>query len=180
MKILAWAPETMATQITRVPNNKMSPSSKIKFGIIGYSRVAKKSMISAITESSFAEVVAIGSRDSKESSAISEEFGKDFCASYEDILNNESIDAVYISLPNALHEKWTVRAADAGKHVLCEKPAAVSYESAKRMVEAAKKNNIRLMEGLMFRYHPQHKAVKNFIKEGIRKTDLAFAPLDTH
>ncbi|KKW12636.1 MAG: hypothetical protein UY51_C0002G0001, partial [Candidatus Jorgensenbacteria bacterium GW2011_GWB1_49_9] len=81
---------------------------------------------------------------------------------------------VYVSLPNALHEEWSVKAANAGKHVYCEKPAGTSYAAAKSMVEAAKANRVRLIEGLMFRYHPQNARVKELIRNGALGEVLKF------
>ena len=93
----------------------------------------------------------VGSRSPEHAQGFAEQFG---CAhgSYEDVLKSD-VDAVYISLPNSMHEEWAVKAAEAGKHVWCEKPATLTYESAERMVDAAQKNNVRLMEGFMFLYH---------------------------
>lgn len=125
---------------------------KIKFGILGRSRVAEKNMIPALLSSRFAELFILGSRNSEKT--------------YDDVISDKQVDAIYISLPNSMHEEWAVKALNAGKHVLCEKPAAISYGAAKNMAEAAKKNNVRIMEGFMFRFHPQHGKVREFIKEG--------------
>src|SRR4051812_31384657 len=130
----------------------MRAQKKIRFGVIGTSRIAKKSAIPAIVDSEFATLTMIGARQPEKAAAYAQEFGCRL-GTYEDVLNSD-IDAVYISLPNSLHEEWTIKAANARKHVWCEKPAALSYGSAKRMVEAAKKNGVRLMEGFMFTYHP--------------------------
>src|SRR3989344_1836303 len=135
------------------------PSKKIRFGILGCSRVAVKNMIPALQDSQFAELAMVGSRTG---------------ASYESVITDKNIDAIYISLPNSLHEEWTVKAANAGKHVLCEKPAAISFSAAKNMVEAAKRNKVRILEGFMFRYHPQHAKVKELITSGAAGNCLHF------
>lgn len=137
---------------------------KIRFGVIGASRIAKKAAIPAIIGSESAELSIVGSRSPERAREFAEQFG---CAhgSYEDVLESD-IDAVYISLPNSMHEEWAVKAAEAGKHIWCEKPAALTYESAKRMAGAAQKNNVRLMEGFMFLYHPQHAKVLEIIRSG--------------
>ena len=138
----------------------------VRFGILGTSRIAKRSVIPAIIASSEAELAMIGSRSIEQARECAQAFGCDSYGTYEDVLANPDIDAVYISLPNSLHEEWTIKAAQAGKHIWCEKPAALSYESAKRMVTAAKQNNVRLMEGFMFLHHPQHAKVLDIIKSG--------------
>jgi len=145
----------------------MNSSSKIRFGILGCSRVAQKGMLPAICGSGMAELGMIGSRSAEKAKEISSRFNCTAFGTYEDVINNKKIDAVYVSLPNGLHEKWSIKATEAGKHVLCEKPATTSYASAKRMVASARKNKTRLLEGYMFRYHPQHAKAISLIKEGI-------------
>ncbi|OGG72641.1 hypothetical protein A3A38_00160 [Candidatus Kaiserbacteria bacterium RIFCSPLOWO2_01_FULL_53_17] len=135
---------------------------KIRFGVLGASRIAKKAAIPAIVDSEYAELAMVGTRSPEKASDLSVPTG-----TYEDVLSSKDVDAVYISLPNSLHEEWTVKAAEAGKHVWCEKPAALSYESAERMIAAAQKNNVRLMEGFMFLHHPQHAKVLEIIKSGV-------------
>lgn len=147
---------------------------KIKFGVLGCSRVALKRMIPAIAGSEYTELAAIGSRNPEKAKEVAARFGASDFGTYEDVLNNKNVQAIYISLPNSLHEEWTIKACETGKHVICEKPAGISYAAAQRMVEAAKKNNVRLMEGLMFRYHPQQLKVREFIKEGILGELLKF------
>ena len=127
-----------------------------KVGILGYSRVAKKTMIHALESSKLVDLLMIGSRNKT---------GNGF-GTYEEVLNNKDIDIVYISLPIGLHEEWAIKAANAGKHVLVEKSATTSYESAKKMVDACNKNNVRLMEAFMYRFHPQHKRILEFIDNG--------------
>lgn len=141
-------------------------SQKVKFGVLGCSRVALKGMLPAIVDSGLAELTMIGSRDPEKAGVVAKQFGLEEWGTYEDVLRNKNIDAVYVSLPNALHEEWSVKSLRAGKHVICEKPAGISYAAAKRMVEAAKQNNVRLLEGFMFRYHPQHAKVREFIGNG--------------
>ena len=143
----------------------MNSEIKIRFGVLGCSRVAKKSVLPALIDSQFGEPVIIGSRNLKDARITAEKYHCT-CGSYDEVLNSKDIDAVYISLPNALHEEWVIKAAEAGKHVWCEKPAALTYKSAKKMVEAARENNVRLFEGFMFLSHPQHKKVRDLIESG--------------
>lgn len=147
---------------------------KIRFGIIGCSSISKKNMLSAINDSSFAEIGMIGSRSPEKALEFCKKFNCRYSGSYNDILKNGEIDAVYISLPTGLHEEWTVKAAEAGKHILCEKSSTTSLESAKRMVSACKKNNVRLLENFMFKHHPQHKEVMGLIQNGFLGKLLKF------
>jgi len=141
-------------------------SNKIKIGIIGCSKIAKKSVLNAINDSQYAEIGAIGSRNIEKSIEFCNLFNCKLFGTYEDVINDKTIDLVYISLPNSLHEEWSIKAARKGKHVWVEKPSTISFESAKKMVSICNKNNVRLFEGFMFRYHPQQKIVKDLINNG--------------
>jgi len=140
--------------------NKLNP---LKFGIIGCSRIARKSVIPAILKSEFAELEIIGSRTIEKSKEFSTEFNCKKNGTYDDVISDDSINAVYISTPIGTHAELAMKAASAGKHVYCEKSATDSFTSAKEMVECSKNNNVRIMEGFMFRFHPQHKKVKELI-----------------
>ena len=137
--------------------------SKIKFGIIGCSRIAKRSTIPAIIKSEFAEIEIIGSRSLDKAKTFSNEFNSQKFGTYEDVISDDSVDAVYISTPIGTHEEWAIKAASAGKHILCEKSSTTSFESAKKMIEHSKQNNVRILEGFVFRFHPQHQKVKELI-----------------
>ena len=139
--------------------------SKIKFGIIGCSRIAKRSVIPAITKSEFAEIEMIGSRSIDKAKIFSNEFNCKKYGTYEDVISDDSIDVVYISTPIGTHEELCVKAATAGKHIHCEKSSTISFESAKKMIECSKQNNVRIMEGFMFRFHPQHQKVKSLLND---------------
>ena len=138
----------------------------LKFGIIGCSRIAKRSVIPAIIKSEFAEVEIIGSRSTEKAKEFAKEFNCEKFGTYEDVISDNSVDVVYISTPISTHAEWSIKATETGKHVYVEKSSAADYDSARRMVESAKENNVRLMEGFMFRFHPQHQKVKELIKEG--------------
>jgi len=140
--------------------NKLNP---LKFGIIGCSRIARKSVIPAILKSEFAELEIIGSRTIEKSKEFSTEFNCKKNGTYDDVISDDSINAVYISTPIGTHAELAMKAASAGKHVYCEKSATDSFTSAKEMVECSKNNNVRIMEGFMFRFHTQHKKVKELI-----------------
>ena len=138
----------------------------LKFGIIGCSRIAKRSVIPAIIKSEYAELEIIGSRSTDKAKEFASEFNCKKFGTYEDVISNDLVDVVYISTPINTHEEWSIKATEAGKHVYVEKSSAANFDSALKMVESAKKNNVRLLEGFMFRFHPQHQKVKELIKEG--------------
>ena len=140
--------------------NKLTP---LKFGIIGCSRIARTSVIPAILKSEFAELEIIGSRTVEKSKEFSSEFNCKKNGTYDDVIFDDSINAVYISTPIGTHAELAMKAASAGKHVYCEKSSTDSFTSAKEMVECSKNNNVRIMEGFMFRFHPQHQKVQELI-----------------
>ena len=138
----------------------MSP---LKFGIIGCSKIAKRSVIPAILESKFAELEIIGSRTVERAREFAKEVDCQKYGTYEDVMSNNEVDVVYISTPIGTHEELANKATSAGKHVYCEKSSTYNLESAQSMVENAKQNNVRIMEGFMFRFHSQHKKVRDLI-----------------
>ena len=138
-------------------------NSKLRFGIIGCSRVAKNSTIPAIQNSEFAELVMIGSRSESKAEKFANEFHCEQFGTYDDVISNDSLDAVYISTPVGTHEEWAIKAANTGKHILCEKSSTTSFESAKKMISTCNDNNVRIMEGFMFKFHPQHQKVRELI-----------------
>jgi D-xylose 1-dehydrogenase (NADP+, D-xylono-1,5-lactone-forming) len=109
--------------------------------------------------------VASRSRDKAETTAQKHGIPRAY-ASYEELLGDPDIEAVFIPLPNDLHCEWTLRALDAGKHVLCDKPICLSYADAKRMADTARAANLRLMEGFMWRHHPQHARTREIVRSG--------------
>ena len=141
--------------------------SKIKFGIIGCSSIAKKSTIPAIITGKNSVLEMIGSRSIIKAKKFAKEFTCDEFGDYDDVLNNKNIDAVYISLPMTMHEKWAIKAAKSGKHILCEKSAASSYNSAKKIIRECKNNNVKIIENFVFKFHPQHKKILESIKQNI-------------
>ena len=138
----------------------------LKFGIIGCSRIAKRSVIPAIQKSEFAELEIIGSRSTDKAKEFAKKFNCEKFGTYDDVISSDSVDVVYISTPIDKHAEWSNKATAAGKHVYVEKSSTDNLKTAEKMVESAKENNVRLMEGFMFRFHPQHQKVKELIKEG--------------
>jgi len=138
----------------------------LRFGVLGCSRVAQKSTIPALLDSDLTSVSAIGSRQIETAQTCADKFHIEGSGTYTDILERDDVDAVYLSLPNVLHEEWTIKAIEAGKHVWCEKPAAMTFSSARKITDHAKKRGVLVTEGFPFLFHPQHKKVNGLVSEG--------------
>ena len=129
---------------------------RLRWGIISTARIGVRRVIPALMRSQTGTAVAIASRDLTRAREIAAKFQiPRTYGSYEGLLADRDIDAVYNPLPNSLHPEWTIRAAQAGKHVLCEKPLAVNAVQAQTMVDACRKAGVLLQEAFMYRYHPQ-------------------------
>jgi predicted dehydrogenase len=140
---------------------------KVSWGILSTSKFAMRATIPAMQKSKYSSVVAIASRDKARGEAVAAQLGiPKVHGSYESLLYDPEIDAVYIPLPNHLHVDWTMKALHAGKHVLCEKPIGLSYSDASRLEEAAKDfPNLKVMEAFMYRHHPQWIKVKELVAQ---------------
>lgn len=124
----------------------------INWGFIGAGMVAEKALAPAVRSARGANLYAVASRDIKRAQALKPEVSYD---NYEELLNDPKVDAIYIALPNNLHKELTIKALNAGKHVLCEKPLAMNYAQAQEMFAVAKSNNRLLVEAIWFRFHPR-------------------------
>lgn len=139
---------------------------KVRWGILSTAKIAQAELIPAIIRAENAEVVGIASNSGK-AQEVAETFNiqKSF-NNYEEMLQDPDIDAIYIPLPNHLHKKWTIEAAKHSKHVLCEKPASLTAEETKEMVEFCEEKGVKFMEAFMYQFHPQHERVREIIKTG--------------
>ncbi|WML41317.1 Gfo/Idh/MocA family oxidoreductase [Neobacillus sp. OS1-2] len=139
---------------------------KVRWGVVSTASIAQTQVIPAINRSENAEMVGIASRDEKAKAVAARlSIPKSF-ESYEELLRDSEIDAVYIPLPNHLHSKWVKKAAGLGKHVLCEKPAALTTEETGEMAAFCKQKDIKFMEAFMYQFHPQHQRVQEIIADG--------------
>jgi predicted dehydrogenase len=139
----------------------------VRWGILSTADIAIKKSIPGMLRAARTAVVAIASRDMALARSVADRLGIPTAhGSYEALLADPSVDAVYIPLPNHLHLDWTIAAARAGKHVLCEKPLALTAADAKRMVDAADAAGVRLMEAFMYRHHPSWVAVHELVASG--------------
>jgi predicted dehydrogenase len=141
--------------------------SEIRWGVLGCADIALRRLIPAMQRATGCEVLAIASRDADRArEAASQSHIPRVSGSYAELLTDADVDAVYIPLPNSLHAEWTVRAAEAGKHVLVEKPMALSVTECERMLAAAESAGVHLMEAFMYRFHPQHAYVRDVVASG--------------
>jgi predicted dehydrogenase len=139
----------------------------LRWGILSTADIARSKVIPAIQRADRCEVVAIASRDAARAAAVASELGIPRShESYEALLADPGVDAVYIPLPNHLHATWTEAAARAGKHVLCEKPLALPAVDAEQMVEVCAAEGVQLMEAFMYRLHPSWVAVRELVASG--------------
>ncbi|MGM0500373.1 MAG: Gfo/Idh/MocA family protein [Bacillota bacterium] len=142
---------------------------KIKWGILGCANIARKAVIPGILGADNSELYAVASRREDRAKEFADEFGAAvYYNDYDKLLADEKVEAVYIPLPNGLHKEWTIKAAEAGKHILCEKPlSGKNKNEAEEMFRAAKKNNVKLMEAFMYRFQPFVISLKEMIDQGM-------------
>jgi len=140
---------------------------KIRWGVLGVARIATQKVIPAMQRGRSSQVTAIASRDRARAEDAAARLGiARAYASYEALLADPEIDAVYIPLPNHLHVPWTIRAAEAGKHVLCEKPIALSAAEARTLMEVRDRTGVQIQEAFMVRTHPQWIKTRELVRAG--------------
>ncbi len=139
---------------------------KLKIGVLGCANIAKRSVIPAIKSIADFELVAIASRKKAKAEEFATAFNCEAIEGYQNLLNRNDIDVLYMPLPTGLHEEWVIKALEAGKHILIEKSLAMNYDSAKKMVNLARQKGLLIMENFMFLYHGQHQLVKDLIAQG--------------
>lgn len=139
---------------------------KIRWGILSTANIGRR-VIPAIQASYNGEVIAIGSRSLERAQRFAKEQNIPTAyGSYEELIADDRVDAIYIPLPNRLHAEWSIKCAHAGKPTLCEKPFAIDAQEAQTIVDAFRQADILLAEAFMYRYHPQHAKVKEIIAGG--------------
>jgi predicted dehydrogenase len=142
-------------------------SDKIRWGILGVAAIAVRRVIPAMQRGLRCEITAIASRDRTKADKAARNLGiPKAYGSYDDLLADPDIDAVYNPLPNHLHVSWSIRAAEAGKHVLCEKPIGLTATEARRLLETRDHTGIKIAEAFMVRCHPRWLRVRELIAAG--------------
>jgi predicted dehydrogenase len=139
----------------------------VRWGVLSTASIATLKVIPGMRRAATAEVLGIASRDAGQAAAVARELGiPRSYGSYADLLGDPDIDAVYIPLPNDLHAPWAIEAFRSGKHVLCEKPLALTAADAQTMVDASRDAGVLLMEAFMYRLHPSWVAVRELLAAG--------------
>jgi xylose dehydrogenase (NAD/NADP) len=138
----------------------------LRWGILGAARITR-SLVPAFHDAAGQSLVAVASRSTEKARAFADQWSvpRTF-EGYDALLADPDIDAVYIPLPNHLHAEWTIRAAEAGKHVLCEKPLAMTASEVDAVREAARRTGVHVAEAFMYRHHPQTLLVKQLVEAG--------------
>lgn len=141
---------------------------KIRWGILSTAKIAREKVIPAMKAGKFCEIAAIASRNNEAAQAEGKRLGiPTVYGSYEELLADANIQAIYVPLPNHMHVEWAIKCLEAGKHVLCEKPVGISAAEAKKLAAVAKtKPGLKLMEAFMYRLHPQWQHAKKLVAEG--------------
>ncbi|MXW81145.1 MAG: Gfo/Idh/MocA family oxidoreductase, partial [Gemmatimonadetes bacterium] len=145
----------------------MISSRPIKWGILSTARIGGTAFIPSARATPDAQVHAVASRSQATAEAFAQAHDIPVAlGSYQALLDHPDIDAIYISLPNLLHAEWTIKAAEASKHIFCEKPLAVTAAEGRQMVEACRKADVLLFEAFVFMHHPQSRRLREIIAAG--------------
>lgn len=141
--------------------------SPLRIGVLGAASIARKEILPAAGQTGAVEVTAVATRDGDKEEEV-RQLAPDarLFEDYGSLVESDAVEAIYIPLPNSMHVEWTLRAIEAGKHVLCEKPFAMDAAGAEKAVKAARKTRLTLMEGFMFRLHPQTLRLREIIAGG--------------
>jgi predicted dehydrogenase len=142
--------------------------SKIRWGVLSTSKFAQNKIIPAVKHCQHAEITAISSRNLSQAQEVAKrlDIAKAY-GSYDELLADAEIDAIYNPMPNHMHVDWSIKAMQAGKHVLCEKPIGLSSAEGQQLVDAAKQfPKLKIMEAFMYRLHPQWQRAKQLVDEG--------------
>jgi predicted dehydrogenase len=144
----------------------MTTAARVRWGILGVARINDR-LLPAWRQAANAELRAIASRSADRAKAAAQAAGIPIAhGSYETLLADPEIDAVYIPLPNTLHADWARRAAEHGKHILCEKPLTTTTEEARELVDFCRAKNVKLMDGFMWPHHPRTARLRTLLDEG--------------
>lgn len=141
---------------------------KVKWGILSTAKIAVEKVVPGMQEGRYSEVTAIASRHLQKAQGSAERLGiSKAYGSYDELLADPEIESVYNPLPNHLHVPWSIKCLEAGKHVLCEKPIALSAAEARKLVDAARRHpGLKIMEAFMYRFHPQWRKAKELVENG--------------
>lgn len=150
-----------------MPANPSPRIQRLRWGVLGAAKIATQKVIPAIQDAPNCEVVAIASRDLAKATGAASALGiRRAYGSYQELLDDSEIDVVYVPLTNDLHVQWTTRAAESGKHVLCEKPVALTADEARTLLKVRDRSGVYIQEAFMVRTHPQWRHAKAMVDAG--------------
>ena len=163
---------------------EIEPATPVRWGVLSVSAHYRRRVHTGVSKSPVVELRAIASRSSAKAAEAARELGIPHgYGSYEELLADPAIEAVYIPLPNHLHAEWVRKAADAGKHVLCEKPFAMNAAEAEQAIAYAEEKGVLVMEAFMYRFHPQWRRVREIVRAGeigkVQSVHTSFAFMQT-
>lgn len=142
-------------------------NNKVRWGVLGAAKIAVNKVIPAMQRGALSEVVAIASRDLQKAEAAARSLGIPKAhSSYDELLADRDVEAIYNALPNHLHVPWSIKAAEAGKHVLCEKPLSLTVEDAAQLLAVRNRTRVKIGEAFMVRTHPQWTETLRLIRQG--------------
>jgi predicted dehydrogenase len=141
---------------------------KIRWGVISTASIGVMEVLPAMQKGQYTQLVGIASRSLEKAQNVADQLGiPKAYGTYDELLADPEVEAVYIPLPNHLHVQWSIKALEAGKHVLCEKPLGLDAQDARRLLEASRRYpNLKVMEAFMYRHHPQWHLVKKLVQGG--------------
>lgn len=154
---------------------------RVRWGILSTAKIGTQKVIPAMQRGELCQVLALASREQAAAECAAHQLGiSKAYGSYDALLADAEIEAIYNPLPNHLHVRWSIRALEAGKHVLCEKPLGMSVADAQQLVEAAARHpELKVMEAFMYRFHPQWQRARQLVQEGeigeLRSVQAAFS-----
>src|ERR1700740_1864948 len=138
---------------------------KIKWGVLGVASIATRKVIPGMQKGALCDIAAIASRDLTRAQTAARELGiPKAYGSYEDLLADAEIEAIYNPLPNHLHVPWSIKAAEAGKHVLCEKPLSLTVAEARALLDAGNRAGVKVGEAFMVKTHPQWLRTRELVR----------------
>lgn len=142
-------------------------NTKVRWGVLGAAKIAVEKVIPAMQKGEWSEITAIASRDLAKAEHTARELGiPKAYGSYDELLADPEIEAIYNPLPNHLHLEWTAKAAEAGKHVLCEKPLTLIADEARELLRVRDRTNVKIQEAFMVRTHPQWLGTRDLVRAG--------------
>src|SRR6266545_3293296 len=147
---------------------RSSTMSKVRWGVLSTAKIGTEKVLPAMQRGEYCEIAAIASRSLETAQAAAARLGiPKAYGSYEELLADPEIDAIYNPMPNHLHVPWSIKALEAGKHVLCEKPIALTAAEAQTLADAARQHpRLKVMEAFMYRHHPQWRRAQQLVAEG--------------